>query len=88
MPKLLLFIRGVGGGLFLDGGEVGNLEAVAGFTALPEALQAVSEGRVSGKIAVYPARLDLPVTPISSLRPSAGDGERWTLEDERRLTGG
>jgi len=65
----------------------GNLEAVAGFAALPDALKAVSEGRVSGKIAIYPSRLDLPVTPISSLRPAATDGERWNLDDERDLVG-
>ena len=64
------------------------VEAVAGFGALPEALAAVSEGRVSGKIAIYPGRLDLPVTRIAGLRPAAAGRARWTPDDERRLVEG
>jgi D-arabinose 1-dehydrogenase-like Zn-dependent alcohol dehydrogenase len=64
----------------------GNLQAVGGLAALPDALEAVTEGRVSGKIAIYPARLDLPLTPVSALK-SADDGG-WSRADEDRLLEG
>ena len=59
-----------------------NLEAVSGFRHLPEALEAVSSGRVSGKIAIYPFVDDLPMTPVSRL---VAAGQSWTLADEARL---
>ena len=59
-----------------------NLEAVSGFRHLPEALEAVSSGRVSGKIAIYPFVDDLPMTPVSHL---VAAGRSWTLADEARL---
>jgi len=80
--QLAVLDRVVDGTLELSG----NLEAVGGLTALPDALEAVTEGRVSGKIAIYPALVDMPLTPISKLRP-VQDGVRWTLADEERLLG-
>ncbi len=63
-----------------------NLEAVAGFDAIPDALKAVTEGRVNGKVAVYPGVLGLPLTPIAALKRAGITGEaRWTLEDERTM---
>ena len=63
-----------------------NLEAVAGFDALPEALQAVSAGTVSGKIAIYPFVRDLPITPVRTLAAGRRMGaERWSRADEDRL---
>ncbi|HEX2529713.1 MAG TPA: alcohol dehydrogenase catalytic domain-containing protein [Geminicoccus sp.] len=62
----------------------GNLEAVGGLAALPDALEAVTEGRVSGKIAIYPGNLDLPLTPIRHLIPSTAKGQ-WTRADEEQL---
>ncbi len=64
----------------------GNLQAVGGLAALPDALEAVTEGRVSGKIAIYPARLDLPLTPVSALKPADDGG--WSRADEDRLLQG
>lgn len=64
----------------------GNLQAVGGLAALPDALEAVTEGRVSGKIAIYPARLDLPLTPVSALKPADDGG--WSRADEDRLLEG
>jgi D-arabinose 1-dehydrogenase-like Zn-dependent alcohol dehydrogenase len=64
----------------------GNLEAVGGLRVLPEALQAVTEGRVTGKIAIYPWVTDLPLSPIRELKNSAKDMS-WTREDEERLLG-
>ena len=67
---------------------VGNLEAVAGFANVPEAFAAVTEGRMSGKIAVYPAIPDLPLTRISDLERSNGSASRWAFADENRLMAG
>jgi D-arabinose 1-dehydrogenase-like Zn-dependent alcohol dehydrogenase len=64
-----------------------NLEAVAGFDAVPDALKAVTEGRVNGKVAIYPGVLGLPLTAISRLKaawPGRGDG--WSLEDEKAMS--
>ena len=63
----------------------GNLEAVAGFDALPQALEAVMEGRVCGKVAIYPMMLGLPLTPIRDLKAGVPDRQGWTLADESRL---
>jgi hypothetical protein len=65
----------------------GNLQAVGGLAALPDALEAVTEGRVSGKIAIYPGRIDLPLTPIGALEPVDAKGG-WSRADEERLLEG
>lgn len=63
-----------------------NLEAVSGFRHLPEAVEAVSAGRVSGKVAIYPFVEDLPMTPVAQLVPAhRAAGARWTLADEESL---
>ncbi|MDR3488195.1 MAG: alcohol dehydrogenase catalytic domain-containing protein [Bradyrhizobium sp.] len=67
---------------------VGNLEAVAGFAVVPEAFAAVTEGRMSGKIVVYPGLPDLALTRTSELRRSQGGSAQWTYDDESRLRGG
>ncbi|WP_191059206.1 alcohol dehydrogenase catalytic domain-containing protein [Geminicoccus harenae] len=64
----------------------GNLQAVGGLGALPDALEAVAEGRLSGKIAIYPGRLDLPLTPLGELRRDGSTG--WSRDDEARLAAG
>lgn len=64
----------------------GNLEAVAGFAALPEVLEAVMEGRVCGKVAIYPATLTMPLTSVRDLKRDAAD-KTWTVTDEARLIG-
>ena len=63
-----------------------NLEAVAGFDALPDALEAVSAGAVSGKIAIYPFVRDLPLTPLRTLSSDrrAHPGQ-WSRADEEKL---
>ncbi|MFT4129317.1 alcohol dehydrogenase catalytic domain-containing protein [Labrys sp. (in: a-proteobacteria)] len=81
--QLAVLDRVVEGSLELSG----NLEAVAGLGALPDALEAVNAGKVSGKIAIYPALLDLPVTPVRDLRQD-DQPVRWSLEDEKRLFDG
>ena len=63
-----------------------NLEAVAGFDALPDALEAVSAGAVSGKIAIYPFLRALPMTPLRTLPPDRrADPGRWSRADEEKL---
>lgn len=64
----------------------GNLEAIAGFKALPAALEAVMEGRVCGKVAIYPAALDLPLTSVRDLKAGSSD-KHWTVADEVPLLG-
>ncbi len=65
----------------------GNLEAVAGFDALPEAVASVEAGLVSGKIAIFPGVPNLKLTPVAALHPDARAGQpRWTLSDERQLS--
>ncbi|OCC07042.1 hypothetical protein BA190_02150 [Labrys sp. WJW] len=81
--QLAVLDRVVEGSLELSG----NLEAVAGLGALPDALEAVNAGKVSGKIAIYPALLDLPVTPVCDLRQD-DQPVRWSLDDEKRLFDG
>ena len=53
-----------------------NLEAVAGFDAVPDALKAVTEGRVNGKVAIYPGVLGLPLTPITALKSASATAMR------------
>lgn len=54
-----------------------NMKAVAGLKALPQALDAVNRGAVSGKIIVYPQAPDLPFRRL---------GEGWRKSDEHGLT--
>ena len=51
--------------------------AVAGLDALPQALRAVADGAVSGKIIVYPQRPGLRLSPVRG----------WNMTDEQGLTG-
>ncbi|MEQ5829297.1 alcohol dehydrogenase catalytic domain-containing protein [Sulfitobacter sp. NFXS29] len=55
-----------------------NLKATVGLRALPEALRAVTEGAVSGKIVVYPHAPDRPLVPLTG---------PLTLSDEAPLRG-
>lgn len=54
-----------------------NIAAVAGLDQLPQALHAVAEGAVAGKIVLYPQRPNLALTPV----------DQWTRRDETGLTG-
>jgi hypothetical protein len=64
----------------------GNVEAIAGLNAVPDALAAVAEGKVHGKVVIYPALLDLPLTPVAELKESGTSGAaRWTREDEKTI---
>ncbi|HEX2017563.1 MAG TPA: alcohol dehydrogenase catalytic domain-containing protein [Aurantimonas sp.] len=56
-----------------------NLKAVGGLKALPQALDAVNRGAVSGKIVIYPQAPDMPFRALS-------DG--WRPAEEQGLTGG
>lgn len=68
------------------------LAAVGGMEAAQEALRALVEGRFPGKIVIFPALRDLPLTPLTELgrtHPEVaaaldGDGS-WTTEAEARL---
>jgi L-sorbose 1-phosphate reductase len=55
-----------------------NLKAVGGLKALPQALDAVNRGTVSGKIVIYPQAPDMPFRTLA-------DG--WARANERGLTG-
>jgi len=55
-----------------------NLKAVAGLNALPQALDAVNRGTVSGKIVVYPQAPNLPLQLVN---------DAWRPRDELELTG-
>ena len=60
-----------------------NIEAVAGMKAVPDALAAVAEGQLHGKVVIYPALLDLPLTPLAQIRN--GEASGWTREDEKQI---
>lgn len=62
-----------------------NLEAVAGFESVPEAFAAVMQGRVNGKVAIYPGIVGLTLTRVETLRDGGESTGHWTLEDERAL---
>jgi threonine dehydrogenase-like Zn-dependent dehydrogenase len=64
--------RAVSGDLDL----LANLKAVGGLKALPEALDAVNRGTVSGKIVIYPQAPDLPFKALNN---------GWGGADERGL---
>lgn len=52
-----------------------NLKAVGGLKALPEALDAVNRGGVSGKIVIYPQAPDMPFRAVNN---------GWSSAEERR----
>lgn len=68
------------------------LAAVGGIDAAQDALRALVEGRFPGKIVIFPALRDLPLTPLTDLakvEPDVAaaldsDGS-WTTEAEARL---
>ena len=68
------------------------LAAVGGIEAVPDALQALMDGRFPGKIVIFPELRDLPLTPLPELagaEPEVGraldsDGS-WTVEAEAAL---
>jgi L-sorbose 1-phosphate reductase len=70
------------------------LAAVGGIDAAQDALQALMDGRFPGKIVIFPALRDLPLTPLAELagdEPEVGraldaDGS-WTIEAEAALFG-
>jgi L-sorbose 1-phosphate reductase len=70
------------------------LAAVGGIQAAQDALQALMDGRFPGKIVIFPALRDLPLTPLPELataEPEVGraldpDGS-WTTEAEAALFG-
>ena len=68
------------------------LAAVGGIEAVPDALQALMDGRFPGKIVIFPELRDLPLTPLPALaeaEPEVGraldrDGS-WTVDAEAAL---
>jgi D-arabinose 1-dehydrogenase-like Zn-dependent alcohol dehydrogenase len=63
-----------------------NLESVAGFGSLPEAVALVEAGYVCGKIVVFPALPALKLTAVAALTEGMPrEAARWTLADERSL---
>jgi L-sorbose 1-phosphate reductase len=71
------------------------LAGVAGMEAAKESLQALIDGKLPGKIVIFPALRDLPLTPLTEL--AASDPEvaaaldtdgSWTIEAEARLFAG
>ncbi|HYL41047.1 MAG TPA: hypothetical protein VET90_07045, partial [Candidatus Binatus sp.] len=68
------------------------LAAIGGLGAAPEALQALVDGRFPGKIVIFPALHDLPLTALADLATTepdvaaalATDGT-WTTAAEARL---
>jgi len=54
-----------------------NIAAIAGLDALPLALKAVADGTFSGKVMIYPHKMDLPLTPVKN----------WQGADEAGLIG-
>jgi len=65
---------------------------VGGIEAVPDALQALMDGRFPGKIVIFPELRDLPLTPLPALaeaEPEVGraldaDGS-WTVDAEAAL---
>jgi L-sorbose 1-phosphate reductase len=68
------------------------LAAVGGIEAVPDALQALMDGRFPGKIVIFPELRNLPLTPLPALaraEPDVGraldtDGS-WTVDAEAAL---
>ena len=70
------------------------LAAVGGIDAARDALQALMDGRFPGKIVIFPALRDLPLTPLPELakeEPEVGlaldANGSWTIEAEAALFG-
>jgi len=68
------------------------LAAVGGMEAAQDALQALIDGRFPGKIVVFPALRDLPLTAVAELgethpdvAAALDDGGAWTIEAEAAL---
>ena len=66
--------------------------AIAGLDGVPDGLKAVAEGRFAGKVVIYPAIKELPLTPITDLaailpavHAKLTDGQLWTNEAEEEL---
>jgi L-sorbose 1-phosphate reductase len=66
--------------------------AIGGIEAAAEALRALTEGRFPGKIVIYPALRDLPLTPLAELATTEPDvtaaldpDGSWTTAAEQRL---
>jgi len=84
--------------LVIDKTMAGELEprralaAVGGIEAAQDALQALMDGRFPGKIVIFPALRDLPLTPLAELatkEPEVGSGldadGSWTIAAEAAL---
>jgi threonine dehydrogenase-like Zn-dependent dehydrogenase len=70
------------------------LAAVGGIEAVPDALQALMDGRFPGKIVIFPELRDLPLTALPELAQAEPDVGRaldtdgsWTIEAEAALFG-
>jgi threonine dehydrogenase-like Zn-dependent dehydrogenase len=70
------------------------LAVVGGIDAAQDALQALMDGRFPGKIVIFPALRDLPLTPLPELAQTEPDvgraldaGGAWTVEAEAALFG-
>jgi D-arabinose 1-dehydrogenase-like Zn-dependent alcohol dehydrogenase len=69
-----------------------SVAAIAGLAGTRDGLQAVSEGRFSGKVVVYPHLVGLGLTPLSEMverlpdvHPQLEDGRTWTNAAEEQL---
>ena len=69
-----------------------SVAAIGSLDAAPDGLRAVSEGRFSGKVVIFPQIRPLHLTPLPDLReilPSVharlGDGLVWTADAEGEL---
>ena len=68
------------------------LAAIGGMEAAPDALRALMDGRFPGKIVIFPALRNLPLTALADLAASDPDvaaaldeGGAWTIEAEAAL---
>jgi hypothetical protein len=66
--------------------------AIGGMRAAKDGIQAMIEGRYSGKIIIFPQIHDLPLMGLSELKEKLPDiaeklepGDMWTLEAEKAL---
>lgn len=68
-----------------------SVDAVSGLAGAIDGIRAVENRSIPGKILVYPALRDLPLTPLEKLaetHPSVAarlENDRWTLAAEREL---
>jgi hypothetical protein len=71
-----------------------SLDAVTGLAGVPDALAAIDARTTGGKIMVYPAAGDLPLTRLADLGTvhraahAAMEDGRWTKASEAALLGG